>query len=77
MKKKRPTLVQGFWLSIAENFIESAILRLNIYLEEEGLPGENILKEPIYIELTNDPQTIAVDLKREDIYVEDDFFYCH
>lgn len=74
VKKKRPTLVQGFWLSIAENSIDSAILRLNIYLEEEGLPGENILKEPIYIELPNDPQTIAVDLKREDIYVEDDFF---
>ena len=74
VKKKRPTLVQGFWLSIAENTIESVILRLNIYLEEEGFPGENILKEPIYLELPNEPQTIEVDLTPYDIFIEDDFF---
>ena len=74
VKKQRPTLVQGFWLSIAENTIESVILRLNIYLEEEGFPGENVLQEPIYLELPNEPQTIAVDLTPYDIYVEDDFF---
>lgn len=74
VKKQRPTLVQGFWLAIAENTIESVILRLNIYLEEEGFPGENVLQEPIYLELPNDPQTITVDLTPYDIYVEDDFF---
>ena len=74
VKKQRPTLIQGFWLSIAENSIESVILRLNIYLEEEGFPGENVLKEPIYLELPNEPQTITVDLTPFDIYVEDDFF---
>ena len=74
VKKKRPTLVQGFWLSIAENTIESVILRLNIYLEEEGFPGENILKEPINLELPNEPQTIEVDLTPYDIFIEDDFF---
>lgn len=61
VKKQRPTLIQGFWLSIAENSIESVILRLNIYLEEEGFPGENVLKDPIYLELPNEPQTITVD----------------
>jgi hypothetical protein len=74
VKKQRPTLIQGFWLSIAENSIESVILRLNIYLEEEGFPGENVLKDPIYLELPNEPQTITVDLTPFDIYVEDDFF---
>ena len=74
VKKQRPTLIQKLWLSIAENSIESVILRLNIYLEEEGFPGENILQEPIYLELPNDPQTITVDLTPYDIYVEDDFF---
>ena len=74
VKKQRPTLIQRFWLSIAENTIESVILRLNIYLEEEGFPGENILKEPIYLELPNEPQTIEVDLTPYDIYVVDDFF---
>lgn len=74
IKKQRPTLIQRFWLSIAENSIESVILRLNIYLEEEGFPEENILQEPIYLELPNEPQTITVDLTPYDIYVEDDFF---
>ena len=62
VKKQRPTLIQCFWLSIAENTIESVILRLNIYLEEEEFPGENILQEPIYLALPNEPQTIEVDL---------------
>ena len=74
VKKQRPTLVQRFWLSIAENTIESVILRLNIYLEEKGFPGTNVLQKPIYIELPNSPQTIEVDLTPYDIYVEDDFF---
>ncbi len=50
------------------------ILRLNIYLEEEGFPGTNVLQKPIYIELPNEPQTIEVDLTPYDIYIEDDFF---
>ncbi|MGB1449864.1 MAG: carboxypeptidase-like regulatory domain-containing protein [Flavobacteriaceae bacterium] len=74
VKKQRPTRIQRFWLSIAENTIESVILRLNIYLEEEGFPGTNVLQKPIYIELPNEPQTIEVDLTPYDIYIEDDFF---
>lgn len=74
VKKQRPTLIQSFWLSIAENTIESVILRLNIYLEEEGFPGKNVLQEPIYLELPNEPKTIEVDLTSYDIYVEEDFF---
>lgn len=74
VKKRSTTLIQGFWLSIAENTIESVVLRLNIYLDKEGFPGENILKQPIYIELPNTPQTIEVDLKDYAIYVADNFY---
>lgn len=74
VKKNRPTRVQAFWLAVAENNIESVILRLNIYTEKEGFPDENLLKKPIYIHLPNEPQTIKVDLKPFDIYLEDSFF---
>ena len=45
-----------------------------MYLEEEGLTGENVLKEPIYLDLSNELHTIEIDLTPYDIYVEDDFF---
>lgn len=74
VKKRRPTLLKSFWLSIAENTIESVILRLNIYDEHQGYPAENLLDEPIYIKLPNDPQTIRIDLSSYDIYLESNFF---
>lgn len=74
VKKQRPTYIESFWLSVVENAFDSVLLRLNIYSEDEGFPDENILKEPIYIELPNTPQVIEIDLKEYDIFVEDNFF---
>lgn len=75
IKKNRPTRIVGFWISVADNKIkEPAILRLNIYQEQEGLPATNILSEPIYIELPERPKRLALDLTDYDIYVEDSFF---
>lgn len=67
--------MQAFWLAVAENNIESVILRLNIYTEKEGFPDENLLKKPIYIHLPNEPQTIKVGVKPFDIYLEDRFLF--
>ena len=74
VKKNRPTKLEAFWVTLAENKIENAVLRLNIYSEKEGFPDANLLKTPIYIELPNDYQTLTLDLKPYAIYVEDDFF---
>ena len=74
VKKNRPTKLEAFWVTLAENKIENAVLRLNIYSEKEGFPDTNLLKTPIYIELPNDYQTLTLDLKPYAIYVEDDFF---
>ena len=74
VKKNRPTKLEAFWVTLAENKIENAVLRLNIYSEKEGFPDTNLLKTPIYIELPSDHQTLTLDLKPYAIYVEDDFF---
>ena len=39
VKKNKPTKVQAFWLAIADNKIESVVLRLNFYNEENGFPS--------------------------------------
>ena len=74
VKKNRPTKVQSFWVSIAENTLESVMLRLNLYSVHEGFPHENMLTTPILIEVPNTPQVVSVDLTPYEIYVEDSFF---
>lgn len=74
VKKNCPTKVQSFWVSIAENTLESVILRLNLYSVHEGFPHENMLTTPILIEVPNTPQVVSVDLTPYEIYVEDSFF---
>ena len=74
VKKNKPIKVQAFWLAIADNKIESVVLRLNFYNEENGFPSENILEEPIYLHLPNEAEKITVDLIPYDIYTEDNFF---
>jgi hypothetical protein len=74
VRKNRPTLLKRFWLSVARNDIESVLLRFNVYIEEAGFPGKNILEDPIYIELPNRCEILEIDLSPYDIYVEDDFF---
>jgi hypothetical protein len=49
------------------------IFRLNIYTIEDDLPFENILTENIYLTTQIKYGAISFDLKKHNIYVEEDF----
>ena len=71
--KKAPTYIESVEFNIAENKYDSAIWRLNIYLLKDDLPGENILKQPIYLKSYKSRETLSVELTPYFLEVEDDF----
>lgn len=71
--KKAPSYVERVNFHIAQNKYDSAIWRVNIYLLEDGKPGENILKQPIYLKSFKSNEDLSVDLVPWSIEVNSDF----
>jgi len=73
--KKRPTLLKDFRLYGLATTFDTVFYRLNVYEMDGGDPGNNILKEPIYITLTDftNGEDIVIDLSSYHIVVQDDF----
>jgi hypothetical protein len=73
--RKRPTLIKTLYLHGLIMSYDSVFYRLNVYELEDGIPGKNVLKKPIYISLSKDDITedISIDLTQHHIVVHDDF----
>ncbi len=74
--KKKPTFIEEVNVNIANCDYDSIFFRLNVYeLKKRKQPGENVLKEPIYISLAKEDiqETIVIDLRDKDILVNGDF----
>lgn len=73
--KNRPTLLKELRLHGVETSFDTVFYRMNVYDMENKLPGRNILREPIYITLTNlkGEKVISIDLSQYHIMVHDDF----
>lgn len=73
--KKKPTLLKELSLHKLSMSYDSVFYRLNVYELKEGVPGENILREPIYISLGKQNLTdeVRIDLGIHHIVVQDDF----
>jgi hypothetical protein len=72
--KKRPTLLKELRLHGLAASYDTVFYRLNVYEMKNGNPGPNILKEPIYITLTDfTSEDIVIDLIPYHIMVQDDF----
>ena len=71
---KKEALLEKFSMKVRESSFERLLLRLNVYRKTGEAQFENILSEPIYIELGKipRPKMIEVDLTPYDIYVEGD-----
>ncbi len=72
---ERPTWLDSVKFNVSHCGYDSIFFRLNIYEFNEGWPGKNILREPIYISLSKVDVggTISVDLSDFFIYTEKDF----
>jgi len=71
--KKSPSYIERVDFHIAENKYDSAIWRVNIYLLKDGKPGENILRQPIYLKSYKRNENLFIDLSPYLLEVEDDF----
>lgn len=71
--KKAPSYVERVTFRVAVNKYDSAIWRVNIYLMKDGLPGENMLKQPVYLKSYKSNEVLSLDLSQYMIEVNDDF----
>lgn len=75
-KKGRIVWIENFNFFISKNdATDSAMFRLNFYKEDkDGMPGENILRQPIVFKTNVKRGEVTVDLKKYNINTNDDFF---
>lgn len=75
-RKGRLVFLENFNFYIVKNLYEDSLtFRLNFYKEnQEGLPGENILRKPIVFKTKIKEGIVSVNLKNYLINADDDFF---
>ena len=70
--KNRETFLKSFNTHISYNKYDTVRFRLNIYTVKDGLPHENILKENIIIETTQEYGPVSYDLTPHNLWVYED-----
>jgi len=71
--RMKKAYLKSFRFYVTEFTYDKFPMRLNIYNLKNGLPENNILKEPIFIDITSTGEYV-IDLKKYDIITNDDFF---
>jgi len=71
--KKSPSFIETININIGNNELKQVKFRLNIYNMKDGLPDTILLKEPIFITTEKKSGTLTVDMKKYNLYVENDF----
>ena len=73
--RRKPAYIQKVHINIARCDFDSIFYRLNIYAMKDKEPGENLLKEPVYIALSKEEAEsgVIVDVSDQYILVDDDF----
>jgi hypothetical protein len=74
--KKGEAQLESITINFAVCDYDSIFYRLNVYSMDRRLPSENLLNEPIYLNLSGDEalKGIKLDVRPYQIWVEDDFF---
>lgn len=73
--KARPTILKQLRLHGLDTSYDTVFYRLNVYEMDGKLPGKNVLREPIYVTLTDNEgiRDRTIDLTPYHIVVHDDF----
>lgn len=72
-QKKKDYYIKKFNFNVADKNFDNIHARVNIYDLKNGLPSNNVLERPIYIEITTDG-LITIDLSKYNIRMQEDFF---
>lgn len=76
IKLNKPALLGEIRFHIVKTTLDSLVLRVNVYDVVNGMPCNNLLKEPIIIRPTNVAGDVSIDLSEYNIVLEDDFVIC-
>ena len=71
--KEEKAFLKSFRFYVGDFTFKKFPVRVNIYSVINGLPYQNILKEPIFIDITSEGEYI-IDLTKYDIHTAGDFF---
>lgn len=73
--KRKPAQIQEVIMHIASCDYDSVFLRMNIHSVKNGIPDENLLHTPIYVQFTKEQakQPIRIDMAPYHVKVQDDF----
>lgn len=75
MKSRKPAFLEEIYIEIANCTYDTIFYRLNIYEMIDGIPGRNILRQPIYLTYTNEEvqELLTVDIKDQYVRVDGHF----
>lgn len=75
MKSRKPAFIEEIYIEIASCTYDTIFYRLNIYEMVDGVPGRNILRQPIYLTYTQDEvqELLTVNIKEQYIRVDGPF----
>lgn len=71
--KKSPAFIENVNFNIAVNKYDSITFRINIYKMRNGIPVENIFKNPLFVTTKIKKGTLSIDLRKYNLIVEDTF----
>ena len=70
--KKTPGKIENVTFNVATNNYNNVLFRVNIYDYKDGKIGENLLKEPLYVDTSADFGAMTLDLSDKAIYITGD-----
>ncbi len=73
IKLKKPAKLINANIFIISNSMSDVVIRLNFYDLANGMPGKRLIEKSIIRKATIKNGWFSIDLKAEDIYVDDDF----
>ncbi len=72
--KGRQTELISAHFYVSSSVLDSALFRINLYRNSEGLPGERLVEQSILQRLPAQEGWVSIDLLPYDIYTDEDFY---
>lgn len=76
IKVKHPGQLDQIRFHIVSTTFDSLVFRLNIYDVVNGFPGQNILKEPIFIRPAIKTGDVIIDISKYNIFLDENVVVC-
>lgn len=76
IKIKHPGQLEQIRFHIVSTTFDSLVFRLNIYDVVNGFPGQNLLREPIYIRPAIKTGDVIIDISKYNIFLDENVVVC-